>query len=63
MESREVELRKDMLSAHACMIVGYNAETDEIAVSDSWGPNYVERWIPIDQAEQVSQGSIYLIGF
>jgi hypothetical protein len=62
-ESREIELRKDFMSAHACMIVGYNKETDEIAVSDSWGPSYRERWVPVEQAEQVSQGSIYFIDF
>lgn len=62
-EARAVELRKDFFTAHACMIIGYNAETNEIAVSDSWGPSYAERWVPVEQAEQVSQGSIYLIGF
>lgn len=62
-ETRKVELRKDIMSAHACMIIGYNKETDEIAVSDSWGPSYAVRWVPVDQAEQVSQGSIYVIGF
>ena len=62
-ESRDVELRKDIMSAHACMIIGYNKETEEIAVSDSWGPSYAVRWVPVEQAEQVSQGAIYLIGF
>lgn len=62
-ESREIELRKDIMAAHACMIVGYNKETDEIAVSDSWGPRYELRWVPAEHAEQVSQGSIYLIDY
>jgi len=62
-ESRDIELRKDFMSAHACMIIGYNRETNEIAVSDSWGPSYAVRWVPVEQAEQVSQGSIYLIEF
>lgn len=62
-ESRKVGLRKDRMAAHACMIIGYNKETGEIAVSDSWGPSYRERWIPAEQAEQVSQGSIYLVEF
>lgn len=62
-DARSTELRKDINTAHACLIIGYNKETDEIAVSDSWGPSYNERWISAEQAEQVSQGSIYLIGF
>jgi hypothetical protein len=62
-EARDIQLRKDLMAAHACMIIGYNKATGEIAVSDSWGPGYRERWVPADQAEQVSQGSIYLIDF
>jgi hypothetical protein len=62
-DSRKIEIRKDFLSAHICMIIGYNKDTDEIAVSDSWGPAYAERWISAEQAEQVSQGAIYLISF
>ena len=37
-EARSINLRKDFMSAHACMIIGYNKATNEIAVSDSWGP-------------------------
>lgn len=62
-EVRSIKLRKDIMAAHACMIIGYNKETDEIAVSDSWGPRYELRWVPAEHAEQVSQGSIYLIDY
>lgn len=48
---------------HVCMIVGYNKVTGEIAVSDSWGPAYEERWILGVEATQVSQGSMMVIGF
>jgi hypothetical protein len=61
--ARATELAKDIMSAHACMIIGYNKATREIAVSDSWGPAYNERWISAAQAEQVSQGFIYLVSF
>ncbi len=61
--ARNTELRKDIMSTHACLIIGYNKTTGEIAVSDSWGPSYNERWISAEQAEQVSQGSMYLISF
>lgn len=62
-ETRDIELQKDYNTAHACMIIGYNKDTNEIAVSDSWGPSFQERWISAELAEQVSQGTIYLIGF
>ncbi len=30
-------IRTDRENGHMCMIIGYNEETDEIAISDSWG--------------------------
>jgi hypothetical protein len=62
-DARATELSKDPMSAHACLITGYNQATGEIAVSDSWGSAYNERWISAKQAEQVSQGHLYLISF
>ncbi len=55
--------RPDRQSAHLCMITGYNAETGELAFSDSWGPAYEERWITVEEARAVSQGRFYVIGF
>ena len=56
-------LPKDRETGHVVLIVGYNKETNEIAFSDSWGERYIERWITIQEAEQVSQGRFYVIGF
>jgi hypothetical protein len=58
------KLIKDSRSRHICMIIGYNKETGEIAVSDSWGPEYAERWITADEAVAVTQAStVTLINF
>lgn len=46
---------------HICMIIGYNEATSEFVVSDSWGPSYERRWVPIEIANWASQGSIFLI--
>ncbi|MGD7653289.1 MAG: C39 family peptidase [Verrucomicrobiales bacterium] len=46
---------------HICMIVGYNEETEELAVSDSWGPSYERRWVPLDVADWVSAKSLFMI--
>ncbi len=62
-EGRDFQLGKNMRTAHVCLITGYNEDTEEIAVSDSWGPEFEERWISVAHAEQVSQGAFYLIGF
>ena len=62
-EARSMNLVKDVFAAHACMIIGYNKDTAEIAVSDSWGPSFAVRWVPATQAEQVSQGTLHLIEF
>ena len=50
-------------TAHVCMIVGYNKETGEIAVSDSWGPEFAERWVTPEEAESVSQNDFQVISF
>lgn len=58
------KLVKDSQSRHICMIIGYNKETGEIAVSDSWGPRYAERWITCEEAVAVTQAStVSLINF
>jgi hypothetical protein len=58
---KPLQINRD--TAHVCMIVGYNRETGEVAVSDSWGPAFEERWIMGVEATQVSQGSVTVIGF
>ncbi|MEO0795369.1 MAG: C39 family peptidase [Verrucomicrobiota bacterium] len=57
------DLEADREMGHMCLIVGYNEETDEIAVTDSWGPEFEERWIPAQQASKVSQGSFWVVDF
>jgi hypothetical protein len=46
---------------HVCLITGYNAGTGELAISDSWGPQFAERWIPVGSARKVSRGYLYVI--
>ena len=46
---------------HICLIVGYNEQTDELAVSDSWGPQFERRWVPVKLANWASQGGLFLI--
>lgn len=54
---------RDLVNAHICMITGYNAETGEIALSDSWGPAFEERWVLPEQAEQISLGVMLIIDY
>jgi hypothetical protein len=37
---------------HICLIIGYNKQTGEIAISDSWGPRFAERWVKTADARQ-----------
>ena len=49
--------------SHMCLIVGYNEETEEIAVSNSWGDNDMQpAWVPLRLAKRVSYGHIYSVG-
>jgi len=53
--------RNDPESGHVCMIIGYNEKTGELAVSDSWGPQFAERWITAEEAKVVSQDRFFVI--
>jgi len=48
-------------NGHVCMIIGYNEETEEIAVSDSWGKRFELRWVPLEAADWVSNGRLFMI--
>ncbi|MBU0679537.1 MAG: C39 family peptidase [Verrucomicrobia bacterium] len=47
--------------AHICMIIGYNENTEELAISDSWGPLFAERWLTVEEAEAITQGDLMVI--
>jgi len=49
------------MNGHMCMIIGYNMGTRELAISDSWGPEFAERWITVEEAQAISQGKFYLV--
>lgn len=57
------EIYQDPNRGHVCLIIGYNETTEEIAVSDSWGPKFELRWITEDEAEKVSSSEFYYIDF
>jgi len=46
---------------HICLIIGYNKKTGEIATSDSWGFDYAERWVSLQQMQNVSYGAMNII--
>ncbi|MCP5531968.1 MAG: hypothetical protein H7A48_02225 [Akkermansiaceae bacterium] len=46
---------------HICLITGYNEATNELAVSDSWGPRYERRWVPAGVANWASGGKLFMI--
>jgi hypothetical protein len=42
-------------NGHIRMIVGYNAKTGEVAISDSWGKRFEERWASVEEARAMTQ--------
>jgi hypothetical protein len=46
---------------HICMIIGYNEQTEELAVSDSWGKKFELRWVPLGVADWASSGKLFMI--
>ncbi|MEA2069630.1 MAG: C39 family peptidase [Verrucomicrobiota bacterium] len=49
------------IGGHICLIIGYNKKTGEIAISDSWGSKYSERWVKAHEAQLVSRGYMNVI--
>jgi len=49
--------------AHVCLIIGYNHLTRELAISDSWGPEFSERWLTEEEAQAVNLGDGTVIGW
>ena len=43
---------------HINLIIGYNAETREVCISDSWGASYAERWAPLHLMQLIEQGAL-----
>lgn len=46
---------------HQRMIIGYNAKTNEIAISDSWSKAYAIRWMTLDEANAINGGQTFVI--
>jgi hypothetical protein len=59
-EYRDASFR-DRNRAHMRMIIGYNAKTGEIAISDSWGNWAAERWLTVEEAVSTTQGYLCVI--
>lgn len=57
------KLAREGESGHVCLIIGFNRETGELALSDSWGPESAERWITAEEAAAISQGHMAVVSW
>lgn len=57
------KIKADPENGHVCMIIGYNADTQELAISDSWGPAFAERWITVEEAEAIDQREFMVVNW
>jgi len=48
---------------HMCLITGYNETTGELRISDSWGAEFEERWLLIEEAMRVAGDRFYVISW
>ena len=51
-------IRKNPQNGHVCLLIGCNQKTGELATSDSWGPEFAERWITVEEARVLSGGDL-----
>jgi len=56
-EKKSGQAEDSSVGGRICLIIGYNAQSGEIAISDSWGPKYAERWIPLPDMQSVSRSA------
>jgi hypothetical protein len=61
--SRIKSPRDDEWFGHVCLITGYNKETGELAITDSWGMDHRERWHTEKQVKEVSSGELFAVEF
>ena len=59
--AKKISFGKD--SGHICIIMGYNDKTKEIAISDSYGERFKERWITEEEAEAIGDGYFWIISW
>ena len=52
---RQRSLRNREEDPHLCLIIGYNEDSGEIAVSNSWGKGFELNWIRLVDAQRVTQ--------
>ena len=58
---KKVSVSNSTDGSHALLIIGYNKQTDEIAVSNSWGQAHIAPlWIPMKVAKKVSQKYLFV---
>jgi hypothetical protein len=48
-------------NGHICLIIGYNRQTMEFAISDSWGPRFAVRWVPASAMRYATSDSMSVI--
>jgi len=51
----------DIAGGHQRMIIGYNAKTGEIAISDSWSELFAIRWMTLREANAINAGVCFVI--
>ncbi len=54
-------IQPDFKAGHLRMIIGYNSNTKEVAISDSWGERMAERWLTLEEANATSMGMLSII--
>jgi hypothetical protein len=50
-----------VMNGHMRMIIGCNAKTREVAITDSWGEEFKERWMTLEEAEAMSQDKFWQV--
>ena len=55
--------KENFIAPHTLIVTGYNEAEEAISISDSWGPKYEERWIPLALAKQYDLAGLFVVDF
>lgn len=59
-ERTSVNALKGLRNLHVCLLIGYNPITREVALTNSWGKEYVLHWLTENEAAALSQKGVPL---
>jgi Peptidase_C39 like family len=60
-KAMQLGMKREM--GHYALIIGYNQQSGEVAISSSWGEDWIAKWVLIEEARAVTQSPGSVIAY